>query len=93
MLPRGGGILPYISYPKGYGFEAENGYGFLRLNLKTGLDFYRNGHRFLRPDLKMGMNFTGQAPLAQRADNFIHWIVCYPADKMCAGFSRWSYDL
>ena len=27
-------------------------------------------------------------PVVQRADNFIHWIVCYPADKMCARFSR-----
>ena len=29
-----------------------------------------------------------QAPVVQRADNFIHWIVRYPADKMCARFSR-----
>ena len=25
-------------------------------------------------------------PVVQRADNFIHWIVRYPADKMCARF-------
>ena len=28
-----------------------------------------------------------QAPVVQRADNFIHWIGRYPADKMCARFS------
>ena len=28
------------------------------------------------------------APVVQRADNFIHWIVRYPADRMCARFSR-----
>ena len=26
------------------------------------------------------------AKVVQRVDNFIHWIVCYPADKMCARF-------
>ena len=36
----------------------------------------------------MGMNFTAdmdfgdQAAVVQRADNFIQWINCYPADKM-----------
>ena len=29
-----------------------------------------------------------QGPVVQRADNLIQWIVRYPADKMCAGFSR-----
>ena len=28
------------------------------------------------------------APVVQRADNFIHWIGRYPADEMCARFSR-----
>ena len=29
-----------------------------------------------------------KAPVVERADNFVHWIVRYPADKMCARFSR-----
>ena len=31
--------------------------------------------------------FSNLVPIVQRADNFIHWIVRYPADKMCARFS------
>ena len=34
------------------------------------------------------MHVIDQVPVVQRVDNFIHWIGRYPADEMCARFSR-----
>ena len=42
----------------------------------------------------IGLDFGEAAQISlhllvvQREDNFIHWIGCYPPDKMCARFPR-----
>ena len=38
----------------------------------------------------MGMNSRGQAPVVQRADNFIHWISHYPEEQMYSNECFWQ---
>ena len=52
-------------------------------SLKTGMNFTETGM-----GLKLGIgHFGGLAPVVQRADNFVHWISRYPAERIYS--SQW----
>ena len=56
---------------------------------RGGVAWISNSSPYSRPKYAIfHFPFSDLVLVVQRADNFIHWIVRYPADKMCVRFSR-----